>query len=897
MNILYYPENSIMLPDCDDSENSDEDHYISIGVESNRKGHMIDVYVSLISDVQSKMIININQFEKMSTFLLYLNENLEQKYEYLRGLSGLQAVELKKVQLNLKKQNSVSNILKNPQVLVPIEGRIQDHLKPHDHILCDIESNDLWIKFNIQMDSFVTQIDVELELKVFRDMTGTQFTHTIQKLCIQLWKQFSTEQKKMKEHRFVLTHFKIEIDKRSFQNVGRIERLNTLSPQKISRSNRKKSSKQFLHEGYSPEDELKDIFQSFDNNFVKVKCEFQSIRWIYQEQFPPISSQSEADTKDQSKKQRRKSKNVRKLSQLKGQSDQNNMFENLKTEGLEHQNSLPKNNNIFNHTARLPNYIDNIQKPTYDLYNSSGQGKSSIKEDQIQQSYMQNFRANSAILPNSYDFESRETIMINKGSFKQDIFHDNSIKKFTPKPSIIQPKPVEQAKQLVKINAYFGNLLLPRKYVINNNTDDSLNHDTSNTFELDILQTTEGKEDYGFQIYSKNRLDQIQEEDDLQSLNETSAPTSPSMRDSDYLNHNQINNKYRRASQNYGSNNSSPFGSGQKLRIKNQVYTSQIDNRNYQQQNYTIKIQPINTSIDTSLTSREENSRLNSNSQEDEENHPQFNKSIEKLQEEVEARISISHQAMRQMQQSFKSNSRNSDDLKLPLLSSGNIKDFKSKPQLFDEDNILTRFQQRDMTVRNNKDQKKKSFLKGNNSSNNLLDTLQLEQQQNSLNSKKIEELKSATSKSNGSKSQNKDLQTSQQNVQSLKKGGGSGIFGNIMNIIRGTPRNQINQKKNFNFQENQIDLADEEICQKITLPAFLLTYEEFQLIKIPAMKNFEYKERTLGERTQSEFDSFMQQNEISVMQKTKKRNIMLIIAIIFLAAGLSVGIYFLTKL
>ncbi len=56
---------------------------------------------------------------------------------------------------------------------------------------------------------------------------------------------------------------------------------------------------------------------------------------------------------------------------------------------------------------------------------------------------MQNFRVDSAVISNSYDFYSRETIMINKGSFKQDMFHDNSIKKLTPKPSIIQSKPVE----------------------------------------------------------------------------------------------------------------------------------------------------------------------------------------------------------------------------------------------------------------------------------------------------------------------------------------------------------------------------------------------------------------------------------------------------------------------
>ena len=59
----------------------------------------------------------------MTIFLLGLNEKLEQKYEPLRGLSGLCAVDLKKIQYNMKKMTaSSSHTLKAPQVPVDIMG-------------------------------------------------------------------------------------------------------------------------------------------------------------------------------------------------------------------------------------------------------------------------------------------------------------------------------------------------------------------------------------------------------------------------------------------------------------------------------------------------------------------------------------------------------------------------------------------------------------------------------------------------------------------------------------------------------------------------------------------------------------------------------------------------------
>ena len=71
MNILYYDVREIRMPEATDEDDEDENdvpeaydcsHYISIGVDQRyRKGHMIDIYVSLVTDFQHKIIINLNE--------------------------------------------------------------------------------------------------------------------------------------------------------------------------------------------------------------------------------------------------------------------------------------------------------------------------------------------------------------------------------------------------------------------------------------------------------------------------------------------------------------------------------------------------------------------------------------------------------------------------------------------------------------------------------------------------------------------------------------------------------------------------------------------------------------------------------------------------------------------
>jgi hypothetical protein len=81
MNILYYDPSKIKLPDDPLESDSDDmsgneasnqeslgavsnrqDHFISIGADSKyRKGHMIDIYVSIVSDLSHKIIIHVNE--------------------------------------------------------------------------------------------------------------------------------------------------------------------------------------------------------------------------------------------------------------------------------------------------------------------------------------------------------------------------------------------------------------------------------------------------------------------------------------------------------------------------------------------------------------------------------------------------------------------------------------------------------------------------------------------------------------------------------------------------------------------------------------------------------------------------------------------------------------------
>ena len=71
MNNLYYDLRKIRLPEpmdedeedeLDRGENNDCNHFISIGIDQRyQKGHMLDIYVSLVTDFQHKLIVHLNE--------------------------------------------------------------------------------------------------------------------------------------------------------------------------------------------------------------------------------------------------------------------------------------------------------------------------------------------------------------------------------------------------------------------------------------------------------------------------------------------------------------------------------------------------------------------------------------------------------------------------------------------------------------------------------------------------------------------------------------------------------------------------------------------------------------------------------------------------------------------
>ncbi len=67
----------------------------------------------------------------------------------------MQAKDLKKVTgVDLTKgAQTVSRALKNPLSSVPIHGRVSKVLRANDHLICDIESHDMWIKYKIIIET------------------------------------------------------------------------------------------------------------------------------------------------------------------------------------------------------------------------------------------------------------------------------------------------------------------------------------------------------------------------------------------------------------------------------------------------------------------------------------------------------------------------------------------------------------------------------------------------------------------------------------------------------------------------------------------------------------------------------------------------------------------------
>jgi len=78
--------------------------------------------------------------------------------------------------------------------------RVGEHLREGEHIICNLESIDMWIKIKLFMVQGKYSIDANLDLKIVKAMVLKDFKNLMQKLALQMWNKcvpvFEAQRKK-----------------------------------------------------------------------------------------------------------------------------------------------------------------------------------------------------------------------------------------------------------------------------------------------------------------------------------------------------------------------------------------------------------------------------------------------------------------------------------------------------------------------------------------------------------------------------------------------------------------------------------------------------------------------------------------------------------------------------
>lgn len=120
-------------------------------------------------------------------------------------------------------------------------------------------------------------------------------------------------------------------------------------------------------------------------------------------------------------------------------------------------------------------------------------------------------------------------------------------------------------------------------------------------------------------------------------------------------------------------------------------------------------------------------------------------------------------------------------------------------------------------------------------------------------------------------------------------------FLGSFMKKIRITNRNNIQSKVKATKTpgDEEIDLPLNQIMEKIVLPDFLMTLEEYQGIKIPQMKNFSYKE-IVAEENETQFNESRAPTHFEFKVKSKKNLFLLSMLILIIGLSIFLLVYFL---
>ena len=148
---------------------------------------LYDVYVSLKSSPDERLLITISKKLTMQDLYNLVIEAMESKYTYLKGLKGLRVAEMVSPELNgyssevlfkggkdIKSTSSVAtpvpmeywcDLADNPDNLA------RTQLTPNCHVLVALESQDLWMTVCLRLHSpdfinFEASMDLKMDLKM-----------------------------------------------------------------------------------------------------------------------------------------------------------------------------------------------------------------------------------------------------------------------------------------------------------------------------------------------------------------------------------------------------------------------------------------------------------------------------------------------------------------------------------------------------------------------------------------------------------------------------------------------------------------------------------------------------------------------------------------------------------
>jgi hypothetical protein len=116
---------------------------------------LFDVYVSLISMPDERLLIEITQKQSMAGFFRHVREALETKYNHLNGLKGLRIKEMKFSTSSKKEQHKdeVSGITNYSLLHENEDEMCQKLLYSNAHVLVTLESQDLWLSCILHLHS------------------------------------------------------------------------------------------------------------------------------------------------------------------------------------------------------------------------------------------------------------------------------------------------------------------------------------------------------------------------------------------------------------------------------------------------------------------------------------------------------------------------------------------------------------------------------------------------------------------------------------------------------------------------------------------------------------------------------------------------------------------------